>query len=303
MKFFYLSNAAELLIVVARNWRDSSPNDHYDFYDDNNVYIGYLNAHNDVDIDPKQAVNKAARRLERQLTDTRREIKEQHERAKNLKAASDMAATKDVSSVSALPTMQEQTVARRVKEEEDRRKNEESDRLRGSVIKSVDPFDEFWSEMSLAEQPRYGMANTAAEAARIVQHYSNSRNTTPVRAVRRTVQEVARDYNVPVEALTLNVAAQQTAVQRVMPSPDWPSGVISSVPVSEDAVEFILRQDHLEPISWPTLSQSTAPQVSPRGTPPVLQYYHNSWQNSSAPTPSAMPSPPLESQSTPPARP
>jgi hypothetical protein len=297
MKFFYLSNAAELLIVVARNWRDSHPNEHYDFCDANNVYIGYLNARNDVDIDPKQAVSKGARRLERQLTGTRREIKEYHERAKSLKAASDMAATKDVASVPALPTMQEQTAARKVKEQEERRKKEEADRLRG-VIKSVDPFDEFWSELSLAEQPRYGLSSSAAEVARIVQHYSNPRNTAPV----RTLQETASDYNVPVEALTLNAAAQRAAVQRVMPSPDLPSGVISSVPVSEDAVEFILRQDHLEG-SWPTLSQSTEPQVSPRDTHPTLQYCHNSWQNWSQPTPSVIAWSPYENPSTPPARP
>lgn len=259
MKFFYLSNAAELLIVVARNFRESSPNEHYDFfYDDNNVYIGYLNASSDVDVDPKQAVNKAARRLERQLTDTRREIKEQHARAKMLKAASDMASTKDTTGVPAMPTIKEQMAARRVKEEEECRKKEEADRLRG-VIKPVDSFDEFWSEMSLAEQPRYGMANTAAEVARIVRHYSNPRNTTPV----RTVQEVARDYNVPVEALTLNAAQQVTAATQEAPlSPyfgttNWPSGVMQS----EDAVEFILRQDHIEPPSWPTLYQSTEPQV------------------------------------------
>lgn len=206
MKFLYLNNSAELLVVYARNFRESSPREHYDFYDDNNAYIGYLSAVNDVDVDPKQAANKAARRIERQLTDTRREIKEQHERAKMLKAASDAAASKDVSGVQPLPTMQEQMAA---KHEEDRRRKEAEDRLRGTVIKSVDPFDEFWSEMSQAEQPRYGLALSpmAQEVARIVRHYEPTIPTTRV----RTVQEVAREYNVPVAALTLNAVSRQVA--------------------------------------------------------------------------------------------
>lgn len=338
MKFFLLNNEAQLLVVEARNFRPGGEGDHYDFYEENyeknSRYVGYFNARSDVDIDPKQALQKGIRRIERNLAAARSEIKSAHERAKNLKATADRAVTLDFSHKPLLPTFQEQEAARKAKEDADRLKKQEEDskrpeKLKNSALDAEDLYDFF--------APIYGMTTTQPQVPPGAAVANSHRNATDVararqavpRAYRRSAAEVAREYNVPIEAVTVPASVERELRDSIVGGEyagvtNWGPPLTPAFanwndnywapwygqnqaradpPRSAATPHAINNIEALEALLWPTSLPATAQPASPRGITTPTASHANTWSGWSRPTPSATQSMNSENPSTPPARP
>ncbi len=328
MKFFYLNNQAELLVVEARNFREEGASQNWDFYTECNDYVGYLNARNDVDIDPQQALQKGIRRIERELTSCRHEIKSYHERAKTLKATADAAVLKDVSHKPILPTFREQEAARKAKEDADRLAKQEADRKRPDKLKNSiwdDGLYDFFAPMygmttvGPSPSPPYAAPVVAATNAAI--EVTRARQQVP-RAYRRSAAEVAYDAVMsPPAPATENAQQRPTQdlrdairAQEYAGVHDWGPPVLAPYHNSwggwrpradpdPTGVMLTVHPDTIEATSWPTSLPVYEPHSAPRGiqaTSPFRSIHSLDWSNA---TPSATPSSLSVNPSTPPARP